>query len=107
VEDLLQRTETTVASTIQKLRQTGPSSSSRPGTPSQPRSLSHQTGCSRQASPVPPATRTTAQPASALPTPPVSKGKQKAPVFQPSSSTLYTVYPVATSSQPPAAPTPV
>ena len=36
VEDLLQRTETTVTSTIQKLRQPGPSSSSHPGTPTQP-----------------------------------------------------------------------
>ena len=87
VEELLHRSQTTVTSAIQKLQQPGPSGSSRPGTPSQPRSLSRQTRHSRQASPVPPTTRSTAQPASALPTPPVSKGKQRAPAFQSTPST--------------------
>src|SRR5712691_7750491 len=78
VEEILQRTETTVTSAIQKLR-TPSNPSSRPGTPpSRPKTPIRSP--SLQTSSVPRTTQSTStsRPAGSLPTPPVSKGKAPA-----------------------------
>src|SRR5260221_13630628 len=78
VEEILQRTETTVASAIQKLK-TPSNPPSRPGTPSScPKTPAGPS--SLQTSSVSRTTQSTstAQPTGSLPTPPVSKGKAPA-----------------------------
>ena len=77
VEDLLQRTETTISSAIQKLAsQSHPSTPaqqlSRPGTPAQQTSMLHRS-----------TVFASAQQPSQVPTPPVSKGKQRTPTPPP------------------------